>query len=344
MEAEVYLLEGGLRIQSGVGQNSVISNWRIKDIIPDRDAGDGRLILQYKANRVVEYIESEDAAFLDALRRSYPDHIFVRQPPISSKRVLAFLLAAASLFIVGLVLAYSLLLPRLSAMLASRIPVEWEAKLGEQLFEQTSAELKIDTARSALLDSFFKEMRVPTHYTIKLHYAYDDQINAFAMPGGNIVVYNGLVSNMTHYAQLAALIGHELAHVHMKHSLQSAFRSLSLYVLFSIFFGDLTGIAAVLTENASFFIHLSFSREFEQEADEYAFNILKERRIDAGGLTSLFEVLKNSHAGVGDIPKFLSTHPLPKDRIVFAQRLIEKNPYSPKEQERLNYLFGQIKK
>ncbi|WP_446914219.1 M48 family metalloprotease, partial [Klebsiella pneumoniae] len=83
-------------------------------------------------------------------------------------------------------------------------------------------------------------------------------VNAFAVPGGFIVVHDAILDEMEHHEELAGLLGHEIGHVQLRHSTKAIARSLSYYMLLSLLFGDVSGIAAVIVDNASTLNNLEY--------------------------------------------------------------------------------------
>ncbi|HEX2534047.1 MAG TPA: M48 family metallopeptidase, partial [Chitinophagaceae bacterium] len=123
--------------------------------------------------------------------------------------------------------AYFLLVPWLAGKLAANVPVSYEKQLGDQLFASLKPTFRIDTQRTAQVNAFFRELRFASPYEIRITVVEGDVANAFALPGGHIVVYNKLLNGMNDYTELAALLAHEFTHVQGRHSLRNMFRSLS---------------------------------------------------------------------------------------------------------------------
>ena len=95
--------------------------------------------------------------------------------------------------------------------------------------------------------------------------------NAFALPGGSIVVLDGLVENGTD-VQVLGVLGHELGHVAERHAMRNVLQTASMGVLAGLLWGDVSGILA----NAPVLVGtLHHSREFEREADAFAVRFLR---------------------------------------------------------------------
>jgi Zn-dependent protease with chaperone function len=342
--ATIHLLSNHIRIEFQEKDELKSTQWEIAKIIPDDKPGDGKIILQYVSNNVKEFIEVEDSTFLDAIQAAYPPFLFVKEPGTVAKSPLLVMAIISGIIICSVVMLYFFAVPWFSGVIANQVPKNWEVNLGEKMFEGMKKSLSIDSTKTVLLDSFFSEMKIQSKYLIQVHFVNEEVVNAFAMPGGHIVVYSGILNKMDNYTQLAGLMGHEFTHIENRHSLQSIFRGFSSYTLISFLLGDLTGIAAILVENANSIQNLSYSRAFELEADHLAYEILTERHMDPNGLTELFQLLKESSASDGNIPKFLSTHPLTDERINAIKKRIETNQREIIHHENLAELFEALKR
>ncbi|MCC5921092.1 MAG: M48 family metallopeptidase [Cyclobacteriaceae bacterium] len=149
----------------------------------------------------------------------------------------------------------------------------------------------------------------------------DDVLNAFVTPGGYIYVYTGLIKFLDTADQLAGVMGHEIAHADRRHTSQNLQREYTVSVLLSLLLGQntniLTEIVVGLARGAS---NLSYSREFEREADDYSVRYLKDTKYACDGTAGFFIKLEEQSSG-GSIPEFLSTHPLPGNRVRDIQDL-----------------------
>lgn len=147
-----------------------------------------------------------------------------------------------------------------------------------------------------------------------------DQVNAFALPGGKIGVYSGLLKVAQTPAQLAAVIGHEVGHVlagHANERLSTSFATQAGLNLLSVVAG--TGgfmnqqALALLGLGAQVGIILPFSRTQESEADEIGQKLMARAGFDPRQSVELWQNM--SKAGGEGPPQFLSTHPSPETRI-----------------------------
>ncbi|WKN43616.1 M48 family metalloprotease [Tunicatimonas pelagia] len=142
----------------------------------------------------------------------------------------------------------------------------------------------------------------------------DSTLNAFAAPGGFVYVYTGLIRYLDSEDDLAGVLGHEIAHADLRHSMRNIQRQYGIGILLSLILGEggnqLTQIVAQLAAGAA---GLSFSREFEREADEASVEYLSQTPYNCAGARSFFQKLTEDGKTSG-IPTFLSTHPNPTNR------------------------------
>jgi len=215
-------------------------------------------------------------------------------------------------------------LPLAADLAARQIPAEWEKKLGKQIRDQTLASLETDKEKTRIVNQLLKQVSFsngddedfgpPELVVVKKL-----EFNAFALPGGTIVLHTGALEKVPDFPSLMALIGHENGHVQERHSLRTLSRSLGLYALVSMILGDFTGLAAVLVDNAQSLQTLSYSRDFEREADEAAFQFLCRNQLPVSGLVSLMETMeKEGNKNGMEIPGMLSSHPLTEERLSTA--------------------------
>jgi predicted Zn-dependent protease len=138
--------------------------------------------------------------------------------------------------------------------------------------------------------------------------------NAFALPGGRIVVYTGILDKIKSYPELAALLSHEFTHINNKHTTKSLFRRLGSKVFLGLLFGRVSAVTGVVVDNADNLRSLKYSRRLEKEADIEGLNLLLKRQIDPAGFEQLFIHLKDS-APTNALPEFLGSHPDVNKRI-----------------------------
>ena len=139
----------------------------------------------------------------------------------------------------------------------------------------------------------------------------DPTVNALAAPGGEILVYRGLLDRAASADELAGVLAHEIGHVEHRHGLRGVARAAGLFVLTGALSGgsDAVALAAVL-------VGLSYSRDFEREADASGARILAAAGIGTKGLEMFFARMERERSEAsGSLWSYLGTHPGDGDRV-----------------------------
>ena len=156
-------------------------------------------------------------------------------------------------------------------------------------------------------------------YPYQIEIIDQDVLNAFALPGGYIYVYTGLLNYLDSEAALAGVLGHEIAHAELRHATQRMTAYYGVSILLSIILGENPSQIAEI--GANLFVGLAFlanSRSDENQSDEYSFEYLKDTRFYPGGVKFFFEKMRDDglvSSNSSKVATFLSTHPDPIDRI-----------------------------
>lgn len=140
-------------------------------------------------------------------------------------------------------------------------------------------------------------------------------VNAFALPGGPIVVYTGLIGKAADAEEVAGVIGHEMAHVIARHGLERIADSIGIVTAVRILVGDTQGLVAFGAELFTLASVNSYSRRQEMAADEEAVRMLHAAGIDPAGLARFFEVLDREQGDLPSAVSWISTHPQNQARI-----------------------------
>jgi len=200
------------------------------------------------------------------------------------------------------------------------LPYTVDEAIGEAVFDsmELGGEVLEDPilteAVQAILDRLTPHSSLPTAtFTFKI--VDSEQVNAFALPGGFIVVYTGLLAQADDPGQVAGVLAHEMAHVTQRHGLRRIAHSLGIWAGISMIFGSgdvLTSIAVDLFTMANV---NDYSQDQETEADLEGARMLIAGRIDPAGLASFFAKLAAEHGDVPDSLAWFSTHPQHKERV-----------------------------
>jgi predicted Zn-dependent protease len=242
--------------------------------------------------------------------------------------------ALTGLVIVAVLSAWCVIygLPLAAKLATGFVPPELEAKLGEQALASIDATLcspsRLDVQRQQSLRAAFDILTAGLddghRYRLELRACGGMGPNAFALPGGAIVLTDDLVRLAQNDAQVSAVLAHEIGHVRHRHGLRQALQAAGLAALISALAGDAVSITSLAATLPMILLQSGYSREFEDEADSYAFQRLKEiglsPRVFAEIMTRLDEFrtdgggAKKSASGEHPLD-YLSTHPATAQRI-----------------------------
>jgi len=143
----------------------------------------------------------------------------------------------------------------------------------------------------------------------------DETVNAFALPGGYVTVFTGLLEAADTPEMVAGVLAHEMAHVTRRHGLRRVGQSLGFFAAIQMVLGDASGLGKIAKEVLTIASVNAYSREQENEADLFGVRYLHAARIDPRGLSEFFTLLKQEYGDVPGAYSWLSTHPQHAARI-----------------------------
>jgi len=227
-------------------------------------------------------------------------------------------------------LLYVWVIPALAVSLSAKIPVHWEEQLGDRVAASLApvAERCDDpTVREALegIVARLQAARPDSPYRYRVAVSRGRAVNAFAAPGGFLVVNAGLLSHAARPEEVAGVMAHELAHVELRHGTQRILRAVPVQLLLGAVTGDATGLGAMLNA-AGNLGSLRYQRRDESAADVEGLAMLRAARIDPAGLVDFFRTLDTAAPDPGGPLAYLSTHPETTDRIARLESLIADAP------------------
>lgn len=148
--------------------------------------------------------------------------------------------------------------------------------------------------------------------------------NAFALPGGTIIVTDQLITMASHDEEIVAVLAHELGHVSERHSLRQLLQSSVVGLAMTWYLGD---ISSLLAAAPTLLLETSYSRDFERRADQYAATMLSANGISPSRLGDMLEKLETFHTGPNpdksqssSIAEFFSSHPDTAERILILRK------------------------
>ena len=219
-----------------------------------------------------------------------------------------------------------------------------EIALGNALREQANQQFNAQPADDPGLSAYVSEIgqklagashrpRLTWHFKV----VNSSQVNAFAMPGGNIFITRGILLNLYSEDALASILGHEIGHVTARHAAQQYTRASLIGVVVKAagagagaFGGRLAGqLGEALAGVAGGLVLTSYSRDQERQADLLGYEYMTKNGYNPRGQVETFMMMKSLEKGEPDaIQLMLSTHPLTSERIAEARRRVENTPAS----------------
>lgn len=204
-----------------------------------------------------------------------------------------------------------------------------EVSMGQELAVEVEKEFPVypDAQVNAYVDGVGQKLaRISDRPDIQYHFAViaKDEMNAFALPGGYIYIYTGLLSELEDEAQLAGVLAHEIGHVTARHSTERLTTMYGYQILTSLLLGENPNMWAELVTNiSSTGGFLAYSRKNEFEADRLGVKYSSTAGYNPAGVVELLGKLHSMHdREPGKLEELLSTHPPTSDRIAEANAVI----------------------
>jgi len=229
---------------------------------------------------------------------------------------------------VGLILF--VILPRMADTLSDLIPIEREIAFGKAVTAQMEQALGAGRAGGLTCDDPDGQAalaRMLDRLTAGRELQYDlqvvvfdhEMVNAFAAPGGQVVILRGLLDEASGADAVAAVLAHEIGHVERRDATRHALRAAGSAGVLSMVLGDVTGgaFAVFLGERL---IQSSYSREAEAGADRFALEMLNAARVDSSGMAEFFDHIGEMEGTGLSLPEYLASHPPSADRAEAARR------------------------
>ena len=159
----------------------------------------------------------------------------------------------------------------------------------------------------------------------------DPEINAFAIPGGRVYINTGLIEAVDDAAELAGVVGHEVAHGVARHSTERLTKVYGLNMVAGLLLGENPAVyQQILAQIVATGTVARFSRDDEREADQLGIRYMYNAGYDPHGMADMFAKLMSQEQGRrGAVSQFFSTHPLSEERIVAARRAARGLPNRP---------------
>jgi predicted Zn-dependent protease len=204
-----------------------------------------------------------------------------------------------------------------------KVSAKTEEKLGELFWEvfQKSEVQNNDPFVVSSVDSILNKICLANDIdrkSIKLHIIKKNDINAFALPNGHLVVYTGLISAAENQEELSGVLCHEIAHIQLNHVMKKLVKEVGLSFLISI--TTRNEGAEVIKETARTLSSTAFDRSMEKEADIKAVDFLVKAKINPEPFANFLYKLADKEGDAGKYFAWISTHPESKER---AEYIVE---------------------
>ncbi|ANJ71540.1 M48 family metallopeptidase [Ralstonia insidiosa] len=277
---------------------------------------------------------AEQAALNTLLQRTGHQEGLVVRAQNSWKLALGALIVTVLVLVIG----YRYGLPWGAKVVANMVPQRVELQLGRgtlrALDERWLKPSKLPEAQQARIRARFAALRAPkaTHtYNIVFRDAGSLGANAFALPGGDIIVTDALVKLVGEGDGLTGVLAHEAGHVEYRHGLRQLIQSSAIGATAALLFGD---VSTILSGVPAAMLTLRYSRDYERDADHYAALLLQDNGLSVGAFADVLQALEDTHGGTrkaggvkksdtasdDDASAFFSSHPLTRERIDTLRR------------------------
>jgi beta-barrel assembly-enhancing protease len=236
-------------------------------------------------------------------------------------------------FLVGCGLVFwlgSLVFDLTARSVITRIPPEWEVKFGEDQMKKVRKVLTFEDDTNLVAD--LTVLAAPLMKTIPAgkvgfrFYVVDWRLpNAFALPGGHILVTSGLLEMADRPEQVLGVVAHEVAHVTQKHSFRQMISGGGPVLILKILLSDRNNNLNLLARRSGLLIYQTYSQQFELEADRMAWDYMVGANLDPHAMIEMLQMLKLFAPGDPRTDPF-SSHPALDKRIAWLEEQWDKLP------------------
>ncbi len=218
------------------------------------------------------------------------------------------------------------------AACSGTIGPEEEAELGNTYAAEVLKQVRLvdDPAAQAELRRIGEELAARADSTGRRYTFYlvdSPEVNAFAVPGGHIFVNRGLVRSADQLAELAGVLGHEIAHVTERHGLEQVEKQQRANVFLSLVYWLLDrqpgALEQAAIEGGGAALFAKYGRDAEREADGHAVRTLARAGYDPEGVATFFEeLLRQQRSNPGRIDQWFASHPTSQERVQNTRTMI----------------------
>ena len=282
------------------------------------EAGEGRILLR-DSGKPDWTVVTLDMAVLECrhvrpiaqLAEQLESRFSRREISRRTKLVVLFFVICGAILWLGMV-AVGLMVRSIVA----KVPPAMEEAVGKESLDELKLELDFveDSPAAENLAAIAKPLLdvLPRGQHWKFYIVEEKSPNAFALPGGHIVVTSGLLALADRPEEVLGVVAHELAHVMHKHGFRKQIASAGPILVFQIFLSGKSSGLAILGGGSALLVNQSFSQEFEKEADDAGWKYLVAANLDPRGMIEMFRKLQKAEAAQKNLallPKVFASHP-----------------------------------
>ena len=261
---------------------------------------------------------------------------------------LGFVFVALIGVVIAVGLGYLYGVPWAAREIAQRLPIEIESQLGDASLKSLDSVIfkpsEMDAQTKTDISVAFARLRTAADLpdSVRLEFRQGGWIgaNAFALPGGMVVVTDQLVGAMSEVPETAAVLAHELGHVHHRHSLQRLLQSSITALAAAAIYGDVASLTSVVVTVPTVLVQSAYSRDAEREADAFAFALLKQTGQSPRAFARAMAALEKAQIEAGtksELPKKLGLS-MPEETKKSSDRSETKAPRDDKRNDGVSYL------
>lgn len=300
-------------------------DWRWEELrrLPDQ-ADPSRTVLSRAGDDAARLILPDGPLLATVIARAPA----LNRPPPARRRVALLGWSLAAVASVALILTY--LVPVLADRLATVLPPEGERALGEATLTQIREALDETGFRPlplcdapkgrAALDAMTARLtqRSDLPYPLTASVLDHPMVNAFALPGGQVILFRGLIRTAGHPDEVAAVLAHEIGHVAARDPTRIALRTAGSIGVLGLLLGDFAGGSVVLflTERM---IQASYTQEAEAAADTFAAHLLRDAGLPPAALAGMFRRMQAQGGEPPPVLQHFLSHPGLGDRIAASE-------------------------
>lgn len=273
-------------------------------------------------------------AVLTEIHRAAPGIARHLHDPAWRQTRLRWTLGSALSVLVLIVGLYRWGIPALASAAAPYIPVSWEESLGRQVVDRLAPKNQQcrDPERLDKLNQIAQTLaatRPESPYRVTLSVVDNSTVNAFAAPGGQVILLRGLLERTNSPEELAGVLAHELQHIYQRHTTKTILEQTAGSLLLTAVSGDISGGLAWGLEGARAMGALHDNRVHEREADIEGLHMLHAAHLDPAAMVAIYRSMHQSEQPRDAPPEFLSTHPDMNERLATLLALASPPPSDP---------------